>query len=146
MKNCRLVAARLGLVIAVVATLAACTERSKVSIPATLQGHWVTDTPGYENRFLQLEKDFVLIGINEDDTPSIQHVSKVDVEQVGKVTAYTIYSSAPHVNYHITLFLDPANGGVLWIKNKENVVWKRRVATAGADEFPVDPAPTTTSK
>ncbi|HEY1264787.1 MAG TPA: hypothetical protein VGF06_14765 [Terriglobales bacterium] len=104
----------------------ACTHKPQVTLPAEIQGHWVTKAPGYENRFLQLEPNFVLIGINLDETPSIQKVSRVESRSSGQETIYTIYSTSPDVNYQITLYFNPANGGELRVQNRGQVLWKRQ--------------------
>jgi hypothetical protein len=118
---------------ALIFVLAGCSRKPDNVIPEQLQGHWITDASGYEDRYLQLERDFVLIGINEDDMPSIQRVSRVESAQDGRDTIYTIYSSSPKMDYQISLYFNAANGGELRVKNRQQVLWKRKAAVPPPD-------------
>ena len=105
--------------------MVACTKKPEPVLPDQIQGHWVTQSPGYENRYLQLERDFVLIGVNPDDTPSIQRVYRVDAEGNGRQMTYKIYSTGAESDYTITLYFDPSNGGEIRVKNMPGILWKR---------------------
>ena len=103
----------------------ACTSGPSKVIPDQIQGHWVTNTPGYETRYLQLERDFVLIGIAPDETPSIQRVYRVDAEGNGRQMTYKIYSTSAESDYTLIVYYDPSNGGEIQLKNQGGIVWRR---------------------
>jgi hypothetical protein len=43
-----------------------------------LLGSWTTDEPAYRNRALKLEREYVLIGVGEDVTPTVQKITRVE--------------------------------------------------------------------
>lgn len=116
---------RTFVVAAWVVALAACAKDAPKVIPNQIQGRWVTQAAGYENRYLQLEKDFVLIGVGRDVTPSIQRVYRVESEGNGRQATYRIYSTGYETDDVLTLYFDPANGGEIRLKNQGGLVWKR---------------------
>ncbi len=120
--------ASIALVIAVLG-LSACRTRDGKVVPDQIQGHWVTETPGYEGRYLQLERDFVLIGVGRDETPSIQRVYRVEESGNGRQMTYQIYSTGAETDYTLTVYFDPANGGEIRLKNQGGIVWRRTAAT-----------------
>lgn len=107
----------------------ACTSSTIKTVPDQIQGHWVTTAPGYETRYLQLERDFVLIGIAQDETPSIQRVYRVEQEGNGRQMTYKIYSTGAETDYTLTVYYDPGHGGEIRLKNGGGMVWKRAAVT-----------------
>jgi|tagenome__1003787_1003787.scaffolds.fasta_scaffold19330634_1 hypothetical protein len=101
------------------------------AVPQQLWGYWITDAQGYENRYLELDDRYVLIGVNEEDMPELQRVSRVDCQARGEQLNCTIYSSSPEAEYQLDLDYQPANKGELRIKNQRGVVWKRQVSSTG---------------
>jgi hypothetical protein len=108
-----------------IAGLWGCTKSPSNALPTEIQGHWVTQSPGYQERYLQLEKDFVLIGVAQDETPSIQRVYRVETEGNGRQMTYKIYSTGAESDFTLTIYFDPANGGEIKVKNQPGIVWKR---------------------
>ncbi len=105
-----------------------CASHPTNVLPDQIQGHWVTNRKGYETRYLQLERDFVLIGVEPDVTPSIQRVYRVEEETNGRQVTYKIYSTGAESDYTLTLRYDPANGGEIQLKNQGGIIWKRAAA------------------
>jgi hypothetical protein len=95
-------------------------------IPNQLWGYWTTDAAGYENRYLELDDHYILIGVNEEDLPDLQRVSKVDCLSLGESLSCTIYSSSSEANLQMTLDYSPAQGGQVRIKNQRHIVWHRQ--------------------
>lgn len=93
-------------------------------IPDALIGYWTTDAPGYRTRYLKLEKDFVLIGINQDDMPNIQSVRDVECEAGETSTVCTISSINFDGVQSLTLEYNPADGGTIRIRH-EGGIWTR---------------------
>ena len=95
-------------------------------VPKPLWGYWTTDAQGYENRYLELDDHYILIGVNEEDLPDLQRVSKVECQAMGEKLACTLYSSSSETNFQLTLDYSPDDSGELRIKNQHGVVWHRQ--------------------
>lgn len=95
-------------------------------VPKQLWGYWTTNAEGYENRYLEVDDHYILIGVNEEDLPDLQRVSKVDCQAMGENLACTFYSSNGETNFQLTLDYSPDNSGELRIKNQRGVVWRRQ--------------------
>jgi hypothetical protein len=104
--------------------LLGCSRKDR-EIPEAVLGHWTTNAAGYEGRYLQLEKDYVLVGFSDDDLPAIQRVSKVETGTEGRKVLYTIYSvDSDGTQQGLGLVYDPPTEN-LQIKNKPGIVWRR---------------------
>lgn len=113
-----------------VMSLSGCSQKL-THIPPELIGYWTTDAPGYQTRFLKLEKNFVLIGINQDDIPSVETVREVDSKPGTDGTIYKISSIGSQGIESITLQFNPANGGVIQVRHKEGILWTRHKPPPG---------------
>ena len=94
-------------------------------LPAEMYGVWRTSAPGYEDRFLQLRKGFVVFGVGNEKAVA-QHIRTVKALQVGPETLYTVSSEevggdASEMNF----YYNPAHGGSIRFKNQEDLVWKK---------------------
>ena len=93
-------------------------------LPAELYGVWRTTAPGYEDRFLQLKKGFVIFGVGNEQAVA-QHIQKVESLQVGPETLYTISSEEVGGEASVlSFYYNPADGGSIHFRNQE-LLWKR---------------------
>jgi hypothetical protein len=104
--------------------LVAC-NRDRVEIPDELVGNWTTNELAYQDRSVKFEKQFVEVGLGQDVTPVVQKVTKVDVFQNGASKIYTIYSVDKEGPHQLTVFVDPAEGGSIFLKNVHGK-WRKR--------------------
>ena len=110
--------------LALLLTLPGCGFFTRRELPKELHGVWRTNAPGYEDRFLQLQKDFVIFGVGNEKAVA-QHIRKVATLQVGPETLYTVDSEevggeASELNF----YYNPTGGGTIRFKNQD-MVWKR---------------------
>lgn len=98
-------------------------------VPQQLWGYWTTEAQGYENRYLELDDRYILIGVNEEDLPDLQRVSEVKCRATDEKLACTLHSSNSETNFQLTLEYSPENKGELRIKNQHGVVWHRQPTT-----------------
>jgi len=104
----------------------ACSRDNPKVLPDKLNGFWTTDNPRYQDRYLELARVYVFIGVDRRQAPSIQVIDKIDAVQAGKETSYTIYSTdLQGVDYQMSLQFNPANGGEIQFTNQRGIVWKR---------------------
>ena len=93
-------------------------------LPAELYGVWRTTAPGYEDRFLQLKKGFVIFGVGNEKAVA-QHIQKVEALQVGPETLYTISSEEVGGEASVlSFYYNPADGGSIRFRNQE-LLWKK---------------------
>jgi len=104
----------------------ACSRDNPKVLPDKLVGFWTTDEPRYQDRFLELSKVYVFIGVGRRQVPSVQVVDRFEAVQAGKETKYTIYSTdLQGTAYQMTFQFSPVNGGEIQLKNQQGIVWKR---------------------
>ncbi|MBZ5566961.1 MAG: hypothetical protein LAN64_03830 [Acidobacteriia bacterium] len=116
---------RVALIVVLLVSCLACNRGIK-SPPQELLGVWTTDVPAYQGRYLKFEKDYVLFGVGQDASPTIQPILSIDVRQDGKQTVYTVHSVDADGAHEFVFFFDPSDGGALRIKNQREVVWRNR--------------------
>ena len=103
----------------------ACNRENPRLLPDKLVGFWTTDALHYEDRFLELDKAYVIIGTGAHEVPIVQAISKVQGDENGSEAAYAIYSTDQQGNaYQMMVLFNPANGGEIRFKNQPGM-WKR---------------------
>ncbi|SRR6266496_4930222 len=107
-------------------------SRKEDSVPKPLWGYWTTSAPGYENRYLELDDRYILIGVNEEDMPDLQRVSRVECHSVAAQMTCTLYSSNSETDSQMTVDYAPTAGGEMTIKNQRGIVWKRHPDSSGS--------------
>ena len=107
--------------------LAACLgcNRGVHSLPPELLGFWTTDSPAYKERYIKFENDYVLFGVGDDESPTIQRISKIESKKNGDHIVYTFYSRDADGAHQLIVSYSAADGGTLRIKNQKDVIWKR---------------------
>jgi hypothetical protein len=115
----------------------ACSRDNPKILPDKLNGFWTTDDPRYQDRFLELSKVYVIIGVGRHQVPSVQVVDRIEAVQAGKETTYTIYSDdLQGVSYQLSFQFNPVNGGEIQLKNQKGIVWKRHADTVESPKSP----------
>jgi len=109
----------------VIACMASGCNNSRI-LPDTLVGFWTTQSPRYQDRFIELDNVYLFIGVDTRQVPRLQVVNKFKAVQAGNETTYTIYSTdMQDVGNQMTFKFSPANGGEIEFNNQGGVVWRR---------------------
>jgi hypothetical protein len=101
-------------------------QQGLLSPPQKLLGLWTTEAPAYADRYLRIEEDRLVFGVASDQPPMVQRIVRIDVRADEKQTTYTFHSVDAEGEHELVIFYDPAEGGALRIKNRIDVIWKKR--------------------
>ena len=115
-----------GLITLALCFIVALQGRKEDPVPKQLWGYWTTDAQGFENRYLELDDRYILVGVNEEDMPDLQRVSRVSCHPIGETLSCTLYTSNSETNLKWTLDYSPDNGGEVRIQNHRGLVWHRQ--------------------
>ncbi|HXZ29174.1 MAG TPA: hypothetical protein VEG08_14365 [Terriglobales bacterium] len=97
--------------------------QSQQELPSELYGVWRTSAPGYEGRFLQLQKGFVIFGVDEN-TAMAQHIRKVKAVKEGEETLYTVSSEEVGGEAsELKFYYSPANRTIRFAN--QDLVWTK---------------------
>jgi hypothetical protein len=97
-----------------------------LELPEELYGEWVTTNPKYADRFFELNRTLITIGIGENDFDSYS-ISKIEKTDLKKGALYTvIYHESPNSESKFSFYYDPSNEGVIRLKNPQKIEWKKR--------------------
>ena len=97
-----------------------------LELPGKLYGEWVTTNPKYANRFFELEKRLITIGIDENDF-DLYSISKIEKTDLKKGSLYTVtYRESLNSELTFSFYYDPSNGDVVRLKNQKNIEWKKQ--------------------
>jgi hypothetical protein len=104
----------------------ACNRENPMILPSKLDGFWTTDDPRDQDRFLELNGTYLVVGVSRRGIPNVQFVDKFKTVYADQDTTYTIFSTdLQGMSYQISLQFNPANGGEIRLKNQLGTVWKR---------------------
>jgi hypothetical protein len=97
----------------------------EVIVPQHLIGEWKTSAPTYADRYMKFTKDTLIYGIGEGEEIS-HRIKKIDSEQLGQRTVYTLYTfyyiDAEGDKTFLSFTYRPDAGGTIQIKN-DNKIW-----------------------
>jgi hypothetical protein len=101
-----------------------CEQGQTTIISDDMVGVWKTSDKKYEDRFIELKKDIVILG-QGDGNESVQPIQKVTlVRQKGKELYTVHYLNDEGDKDSISFFYDPA-GGIITLKNQRNIEWTK---------------------
>jgi hypothetical protein len=97
----------------------------KQSVPDSMVGIWVTDSPRYENCFLKIGPTSVIFGDPEKngDEYSITNVKTAEKNRTVMVTIEFVSTQKTFLSVELLYSAD--DGGHVLLKNHPNVIWKR---------------------
>ena len=111
-----------------------CGPQEPSEVPDELIGVWMTAAPGWEDRFLKLEKRAIHFGIGGDQA-MVGPVIGVETEPFQGATLYRIkYLSPDGGEFTKPIYYD-AKEDELRYRNRPNLIWKR----VDIDIDPADP-------
>ena len=92
---------------------------------ANLMGVWISTHPQYANRYLQFTDDSIVFGRGGEASGSYT-VDAMDwaPTESGKLVRIT-YSDDESTEYQLNFSYVPQNGGMIWMKNNKQAIWRR---------------------
>jgi len=105
-----------------------CNRAPEATLPAELTGTWTTNAPVYKDRYLKLERDYVIVGLGEERNPNAQRIFNLESERTGPTTTYVIHSTDGEGHHKLTLYYD-SPAGTIRLKDQQDVLWKKTAAT-----------------
>ena len=98
-------------------------------IPPELRGRWITESPKFEDRYMEFERLRVVFGQGEGESTG-HAVHSITADQRTSDTIYHItYISEAGEEYVLTLFYYPRTR-TLRLRNRWRTMWKRQDAGA----------------
>ena len=109
---------------AAVFLIAAGCENNKTDMPRELIGNWVSDEPGYEERYLIVENKVITIGTGQIKA-DLYFIKKIDISLAGKTKELTIdCEKQGNVSFTFRVVYDPTRkDDVLYFENRPHVTW-----------------------
>ena len=97
----------------------------KQSVPDSIIGTWVTDSPRYENCFLKIGPTSVVFGDPEKNGDEY-YITKVTTAEKNRTVTVTIeFVATQKTSFSVELLYSVDDGGHVLLKNQPNVIWKR---------------------
>ena len=110
--------------LAVASLLGACQFQGE-ALPGTLLGLWTTDAPKYRDRFFYLHPDNLTFGTGGGDSYSNDIVNIDITEEDGRRLYHLEHVGAEGQTYFFSFYYEPENGGVIKLKNQEEIPWTK---------------------
>ncbi len=107
-----------------------CEPERKILVPDHLVGLWDTEAPKYANRDLEFTKESVVFKAGEDPI-AIYPIKKIEEIRGKDNISYNITYLNLGKKYKFSFTYDPANGGMIVIKNRNGVEWTRKEEVKG---------------
>ena len=111
--------------LAILTTLFGCQPTKNTTLPDELVGVWKTSAPKYAERSLEFTKGSIILGSgkgNFDPHP----IANIETIREGHSILYAIsHLNSEGQEYTLAFYYDPADGGVIRLKNQKTIVWKK---------------------
>ncbi|OPL16977.1 MAG: hypothetical protein AVO38_06680 [delta proteobacterium ML8_D] len=99
-------------------------NKDNESLPDDLIGRWITSSPRYNGRFLELSQIAVIFGVGEDNI-DVNFISSVEKRIEADVILYTIkYRNQNETEGSIVFYWYPSDN-VIRLKNQRQMIWKK---------------------
>lgn len=106
-----------------------CEQGQTTIISDEMVGVWKTSDKKYEDRFIGLKKDVVILG-QGDGKESIQPIQKVTMVRQNGKDLYTVqYLDDEGDKDSISFFYNPV-GGIITLKNQNSIEWTKETGPA----------------
>lgn len=111
--------------LAILTTLLGCQPAKNTTLPDDLVGVWKTSAPKYSDRSLEFTKDSIIFGTGKGNVDT-HPIANIETIREDNTILYTI----SHLNregheYTLSFYYDPANGGVIRLKNQKTIAWTK---------------------
>ncbi len=102
-----------------------CSQSSSDTVPDSLLGMWTTPDPRYANRFLELHRESVTLGLGENGQTVLPVLSVEWTSEYGK-SLFTVRYKADDGSQNSMAFYHLPFDGVLVFKNQLHTYWLRK--------------------
>ncbi len=108
-------------------SLFGCQPEGSETLPHELEGVWMSPAPRFKNDTLELSKKFIVFTSGESkDFISVNFIVKVEVTPEKNHFFYIIhYKNNDEQRYKLAFYYHPSKGGVMRLKNRENIEWRK---------------------
>ena len=93
-------------------------------VPVDFVGRWTTDKPTYTGRFFEITTESVVIGAGGSNVQTSM-ITGIEKRAEKYEVLYTIHYSARGVEDNLSFYYEPEQGGVIRLKNRNGIEWKR---------------------
>jgi len=102
------------------------------SLPDEFLGVWESPGPAYEDCYFELRKDAIVFeNRKEPETYSVNAIVRFEETKGKKGTFYTItYEGEEKLEYKFHFYHDPSDGGSIRLKNRPELLWKKKTSEA----------------
>lgn len=102
-------------------------DMTREEIPDYLVGRWTTSAPGYEQRYLEINKVSLLFATSESTVNEyFIDTAATSAAAEGKRIVFTIEcKDLENSPYRFSLTYEPGNGGTLSFKNQTHITWRK---------------------
>ncbi len=107
-----------------------CEPERKIIVPDHLVGLWDTEAPKYANHDLEFTKESVVFKEGADPI-AIYPIKKIQEIREKENISYKMTYISLGKKYKFSFTYNPANGGVIVIKNRNGVEWTRKEEVKG---------------
>ena len=116
---------RLLFTIIIICAFLGCHSKKGFQVPDELIGEWNTTSKKYESCFFIITEKFFYIVNGEGRTISY-FIFNIEKVVNNRWTLYTIfYEDLEGVEYKISCYYDPNNGGVIRLNNQKRIEWTK---------------------
>ena len=99
-------------------------KKSK-DVPDHLIGKWITDAPGYEDRFIEITEKTFVYGLG-GDKQDVYLISNLETDLEKNIQLFTIsYENKDGLKFTRSFYYHSENGGVVQFKNQEHIEWTK---------------------
>ncbi len=119
---------RLFQVVWLIIILVASSCVSQTQLPDELLGTWKTEALKYQDTFLEIKTDLLVLGMKTGEVQSFT-IAKVEGKKLCEGwELYTVfYQNDSLQKFEFPFYYKAAKNGVIRFKNQENLVWKKEI-------------------
>ena len=126
------------LTLAIFAPLLGCLSGGAEGIPTELIGVWKTSAPRYKDCSIELSRDYIIFTNSHVaahvDTNFVLRMKRA--EERGRSSYTILYENIHGQRYKLSFYYDPTKGGVIRLKNRKDVEWKKAKPIVGQGSAP----------
>ena len=96
-------------------------------MPTNLIGRWVTNAAGYEDRYLVMEDESLVLGTGGNSRDQY-HVNRVREENNGSDIFYIIdYENKQKTKFKLKFIYTMGQQEIIKINHMENIIWRKKI-------------------
>ena len=127
------------LILALFVSLLGCLYGGSEGLPTELIGVWKTSAPKYKNCSIELTRDYIVF-INSHvaahvDTNFVLKMKRTP--ERGRFSCTILYENIHGQRYNFSFYYESAKGGVIRLKNRKDVEWRKVKPILGNKSAPI---------